>query len=94
MLFDREIVRILNSHCVMCHGDRRLSFPLSTYEQTWLRGRDDPTAGAPPPHAALGGGCRATASSLNDNSLTLRETQFMVSWVEGPGTAKRAARCS
>ena len=40
VLFDREIVRILNSHCVMCHNEQSLAFPLSTYEQTWVRGRD------------------------------------------------------
>ena len=31
VLFDREIVRILDSHCVMCHSDRSLSFPLSSF---------------------------------------------------------------
>ena len=39
VLFDREIVRILNSHCVMCHAENGPSFPLETYEQTWLQGR-------------------------------------------------------
>ena len=39
VLFDREIVRILNARCVMCHADNGLSFPLVTYEQTWLQGR-------------------------------------------------------
>ena len=36
VLFDREIVRVLNDHCVMCHMDKGLAFPLETYEQTWL----------------------------------------------------------
>src|SRR3979409_1185139 len=39
VLFDREIVRILNSHCVMCHADGGPSFPLETYEQAWLARR-------------------------------------------------------
>ena len=39
VLFDREIVRILEDHCVMCHSEKGLAFPLITYEQTWLRGR-------------------------------------------------------
>ena len=39
VLFDREIVRILNSHCVMCHADGGPSFPLETYEQAWLERR-------------------------------------------------------
>ena len=85
VLFDREIVRILNNHCVMCHSDgSRSSFPLSTYEQTWLRGRDIRTEilrrHMPPWPAVAGYG-----EFANDNSLTVRETQFMVSWVEGLG---------
>ena len=39
VLFDREIVRILNSHCVMCHVDGGPSFPLTTYEEAWLQRR-------------------------------------------------------
>jgi hypothetical protein len=84
VLFDREIVRILDSHCVMCHSDQSISFPLSTYEQTWVRGRDIRTAvlrrHMPPWPAVAGYG-----EFLNDNRLTVRETQFMVSWVEGLG---------
>jgi hypothetical protein len=84
VLFDREIVRILSSHCVMCHSDQSLSFPLSTYEQTWVRGRDIRTqilGRHMPPWAAVAG----YGDFVNDNNLTVRETQFMVSWVEGLG---------
>jgi hypothetical protein len=84
VLFDREIVRILDSHCVMCHSDESLAFPLSTYEQTWVRGRDIRTQilrrHMPPWSAVAGYGV-----FVNDNNLTVRETQFMVSWVEGLG---------
>lgn len=84
VLFDREIVRILDSHCVMCHNDQSLAFPLSTYEQTWVRGRDIRTQilrrHMPPWSAVAGYGV-----FVNDNNLTVRETQFMVSWVEGLG---------
>ena len=84
VLFDREVVRILDQHCVMCHTDGALSFPLSTYEQTWLRGRSIRSEvlrrHMPPWPGAPGYGDFA-----NDNSLTLREVQFMVSWVEGLG---------
>ena len=31
VLFDREIVRILNQRCVMCHMDKGLACPLETY---------------------------------------------------------------
>jgi len=84
VLFDREIVRILEQHCVMCHADGSLAFPLSTYEQTWLRGRSIRTEVLKrhmPPWSALSG----YGQFSNDNSLTLRELQFMVAWVEGLG---------
>ena len=84
VLFDREIVRILDSHCVMCHSDQSLAFPLSTYEQTWVRGRDIRTEilrRHMPPWSAVAG----YGAFVNDNNLTVRETQFLVSWVEGLG---------
>src|SRR5213595_1062423 len=82
VLFDREIVRILNKHCVMCHVENGPSFPLETYEQAWLQGRQirsDIIARHMPPWSAVPG----YGQFINDNSLTLRETQFLVSWVEG-----------
>lgn len=84
VLFDREIVRILNKHCVMCHVENGPSFPLATYEQAWLQKRQIRTAVIArhmPPWAAVSG----YGQFANDNSLTLRETQFIVSWVEGLG---------
>jgi hypothetical protein len=84
VLFDREIVRILDNHCVMCHSERSLSFPLSTYEQTWVRGRsirEEVLRRHMPPWSGVPG----YGEFLNDNSLTLREKQFVVSWVEGLG---------
>jgi len=84
VLFDREIVQILNRRCVMCHFEKGPSFPLETYEQTWLRGRQIRASvisrHMPPWNAVSGYGQFA-----NENSLTLRETQFVVSWVEGLG---------
>jgi hypothetical protein len=84
VLFDREIVRILDKHCVMCHAENGPSFPLETYEQTWLQKRPiraDVIARHMPPWAAVSG----YGQFANENSLTLRETQFIVSWVEGLG---------
>jgi hypothetical protein len=90
VLFDREIVRILNRHCVMCHSERSLSVPLSTYEETWVRGRSIRTEilrrHMPPWPAVAGYG-----HFVNDNGLTVRETQFMVSWVEGLGPRNAGA---
>jgi len=84
VLFDREIVRILNQRCVMCHTEDGLAFPLETYEQTWLRGRSMRASVLRrhmPPWPAIAG----YGEFVNDNRLTLRETQFLVSWVEGLG---------
>jgi hypothetical protein len=84
VLFDREIVRILNRHCVMCHFEKGPAFPLETYEQTWVQARKiraSVIARRMPPWPAFPG----YGQFANDNSLTLRETQFIVSWVEGSG---------
>jgi hypothetical protein len=84
VLFDREIVRILNKHCVMCHVENGPAFPLESWEQTWLQARKiraDAIARHMPPWPAFPG----YGQFINDNSLTLRETQFIVSWVEGSG---------
>jgi len=84
VLFDREIVRVLNQHCVMCHVENGPAFPLATYEQTWVQARKirtDVISRHMPPWSAFPG----YGQFLNDNSLTLREVQFVVSWVEGSG---------
>jgi len=84
VLFDREIVQVLNRRCVMCHFEKGPSFALETYEQTWLRGRQiraSVIARHMPPWNTVSG----YGQFANDNSLTLRETQFVVSWVEGLG---------
>ena len=84
VLFDREIVRVLNDHCVMCHMEQGLAFPLETYEQTWLRRQPIRTSVLRrhmPPWAAVTG----YGTFANANSLTLRESQFVTSWVEGLG---------
>lgn len=84
VVFDREIVRILDTHCVACHAVGRLASSLATYEDTWLnRG---PILSAVlsrhmPPWAAVPG----YGDFANENGLTLRETRFLTSWVEGLG---------
>lgn len=80
--FNREIVRILDRRCVMCHSAGRVSFPLETYEETWLQRRPlrlEALSRHMPPWAADPG----YGQFVNENRLTLRETQFIVSWVEG-----------
>ena len=84
VLFDREIVRILNKRCVGCHSENNLAFPLTTYEETrpWARAIEEEALRRhmPPWRAVPGYGQFA-----NDNGLTLREFAFIVSWVEGNG---------
>jgi hypothetical protein len=84
VLFDREIVAILNRHCVMCHAEKGPAFPLETYEQVWLQKRKVSAtvlARHMPPWAAFPGYGRFA----NENATTLRESQFLVSWMEGLG---------
>ena len=82
--FDREIVRILDDHCVMCHADGGVSFPLLTYEQAyaarWQIRQDALDRHMAPWAATLG-----TGDFANDNSLTQREIDFLVSWAESFG---------
>jgi hypothetical protein len=84
VLFDREIVAILNRHCVMCHAQQGPAFPLETYEQVWLQKRKVSAtvlARHMPPWPAFPGYGRFA----NENAVTLRESQFIVSWMEGLG---------
>ncbi|HET9831128.1 MAG TPA: hypothetical protein VFP91_05450 [Vicinamibacterales bacterium] len=84
VLFDREIVRVLNSHCVVCHVEGGPSFPLASYEDVWLQRRKISAAVIArhmPPWPALPGYGRFA----NENVVTLRESQFIVSWMEGLG---------
>jgi hypothetical protein len=84
VLFDREIVRILNAHCVMCHVKEGPASPLATYEQVWLEKRKISAAVIArhmPPWAAVPG----YGQFAIENVVTLRESQFIVSWVEGLG---------
>jgi hypothetical protein len=82
VVFEREIVALLNDRCVACHAAGGPAFPLETYEQTWLR-REAIRAAVlrrhMPPWPAVAG----YGQFANDNSLTLRETHFLVSWVDG-----------
>ncbi len=82
--FDREIVRILDDHCVMCHVDKGLAFPLVTYEQAYAsrwRIRMD----ALDRHMAPWAAARGIGDFANDNSLTQPEIDFLASWAESFG---------
>ena len=84
VLFDREIVKVLNSHCVMCHVEGGPAFPLAAYEDVWLQRRKISAAVLArrmPPWPSMSGYGRFA----NENVVTLRESQFLVSWMEGLG---------
>lgn len=88
--FDREIVHILDDHCVMCHVEPGLAFPLITYEQTyaarWQIRMDALDHHMAPWPATLGLGDFA-----NDNSLTQPEIDFLASWAESYGPRNNGA---
>jgi Cu/Ag efflux protein CusF/cytochrome c5 len=88
--FDREIVHILDDHCVMCHAEKSLAFPLVTYEQTyaarWQIRMDALNHHMSPWPATLGIGDFA-----NDNSLTQPEIDFLASWAESYGPRNNGA---
>lgn len=82
--FDREVVRILDNHCVMCHEEKGPAFPLVTYEQTYAarwKIRQDVMARHMAPWAAAAG----YGDFINRNDLTQREIDFLVSWAESFG---------
>lgn len=84
VVFEREIAGILRRHCTDCHAPGRPGAPLMSYEDVWLA-REDVLASVltrrMPPWAAVAG----YGEFANENALTLRERQFLVSWVEGLG---------
>ncbi len=88
--FDREIVRILDDHCVMCHAEGGPSFPLLTYEQAYAARwqiRKDALARRMAPWAAVAG----FGDFANDNGLTQREIDFLTSWAESFGPRNNGA---
>jgi Cu/Ag efflux protein CusF len=88
--FDREIVHVLDNHCVMCHDDGGLAFPLITYEETYTARwqiRQDALAR----HMAPWGAVAGFGDFINDNSLTQREIDFLSSWAESFGPRNNGA---
>jgi Cu/Ag efflux protein CusF/cytochrome c5 len=82
--FDREVVRILDNHCVMCHAEKGPAFPLVTYEQTYAarwKIRQSVLDRHMPPWPAVAG----YGDFTNSNELTQREIDFLVSWAESFG---------
>lgn len=88
--FDREVVHILDDHCVMCHEEKASAFPLITYEQTYAarwKIRQEVLDRHMAPWAAVPG----YGDFANSNSLTQREIDFLVSWAESYGPRNNGA---
>jgi Cu/Ag efflux protein CusF/mono/diheme cytochrome c family protein len=88
--FDREIVRVLDNHCVACHIDNGPAFPLVTYEQTY-RARWQIRQDALTRHMAPWAAVPGYGDFVNDNSLTQREIDFVTSWAESFGPRNNGA---
>jgi hypothetical protein len=82
VLFNREIVTLLQRKCVQCHADGKLAMPLITYEQTrpWAEAiKEETLSRRMPPWPAE----RGFGAFSNDIGLTPREFEFLISWIDG-----------
>ena len=80
--FDREIVRLMVSHCGSCHRDGGSAFSLMTYEaaRPWAKaiGEEVLQRRMPPWGAVKGFG-----DFRNDKGLTEEQLELIVDWEEG-----------
>jgi len=80
--FDREIVRLMVSHCGSCHRDGGAAFSLMTYEaaRPWAKaiGEEVLQRRMPPWGAVKGFG-----DFRNDKGLTEEQLELIVDWEEG-----------
>src|SRR6266567_1657502 len=80
--FDREIIRLFNTHCVSCHSQGGIAFPLTTYQEArpWAKaiGEEVLRRRMPPWGAVKGFG-----DFRNDQGLTPEQLELIVDWEEG-----------
>jgi hypothetical protein len=82
--YDKEISRIIRKRCLACHSQNNLGVPLTTYEETrpWaIAIHEELLKRHMPPWRAVAG----YRELANDPSMTSREMQFFLSWIEGNG---------
>jgi hypothetical protein len=82
VLFNREVVRIFERKCVQCHAANTLSMPLTTYKEArpWAQAiKEEVLERRMPPWPAVSGYGRFA----NENSLTTREMEYLISWIDG-----------
>lgn len=80
--FDREIIRLFDTHCVSCHHDGGMAFSLATYNDArpWAKaiGEEVLERRMPPWGAVKGFG-----DFRNDQGLTAEQLELIVDWEEG-----------
>jgi hypothetical protein len=80
--FDREIIRLFNSHCISCHREGGAAFSLATYKDArpWAKaiGEEVLQRRMPPWGAVKGFG-----DFRNDKGLTEEQLELIVDWEEG-----------
>ena len=80
--FDREIIRLFNTHCIACHREGGTAFSLATYSEArpWAKaiGEEVLTRRMPPWGAVKGFG-----DFRNDEGLTAEQLELIVDWEEG-----------
>ncbi|MFN0120574.1 MAG: hypothetical protein ACKV2V_08735, partial [Blastocatellia bacterium] len=81
--FNKEVARILQRSCWECHGRQSLvGIPLTTYEEArpWAKAiKEEVLEKRMPPFQAV----RGFGSFANSYALTQRETELLISWIEG-----------
>jgi hypothetical protein len=80
--FHREVAQILDAKCAPCHKPNGMAMPLQSYDQVrpWaIAIKDEILARTMPPWNAE----RGYGTFANDAGLTLREQEFLVSWIDG-----------
>lgn len=80
--FDREIARIVYSHCASCHHPGGAAFSLMTYKDArpWAEAiKEEVLARRMPPWGAVKG----FGDFRNDQALTPEQLEVIVSWADG-----------
>ena len=80
--YNREIIRLLNTHCIACHREGGTAFSLATYKEArpWAKaiGEEVLERRMPPWGAVKGFG-----DFRNDQGLTEEQLELIVDWEEG-----------
>jgi len=80
--FDREIARIIYTHCASCHHEGGVAFSLVTYKEArpWAVAiKEEVLARRMPPWGAVKG----FGDFRNDQALTPEQLELIVSWTDG-----------